>query len=134
MNEDVELQPAGLPRPTEAELAILQALWTRGPSTVAQVQELLSATRQTGYTTALKLLQIMTGKGLVTRDESRRAHVYHAALSETDTQQQLVGDLLERAFGGSASRLVVQALSTRRATAEELAEIRRMLDAMEGDD
>jgi predicted transcriptional regulator len=117
-----------LPRPTDGELAILRVLWNRGPSTVRQVHDVLSRDRPTTYTTALKLLQIMTEKGLVTRDESDRTHVYEARLSEEQTQRQLVRDLLDRAFGGSASKLVMQALASRRATAEELAEIRRLID------
>lgn len=119
------------PRPTGAELAILQVLWERGPSTVRQVQEVLSGSRPWGYTTVLKLLQIMSEKGLVARDESRRAHMYEAARSEEQTQRMLVGDLLQRAFRGSASQLVLQALSERKATSQELAEIRRILDEME---
>jgi len=120
-------------KPTEGELAILSILWDQGPSTVGQVQEALSKERETGYTTALKLLQIMTEKGLVARDESKRAHVYRAKFTEEQTQQQLVGDLLERAFGGSAARLVVQALSSRRASKKELGQIRSLLDELEGD-
>jgi len=118
------------PRPTDAELAILRILWERGPSTVRQVHEVLaSRERPTAYTTALKLLQIMTDKGLVRRDESDRTHIYHARLSEDQTQRQLVRDLLDRAFGGSATKLVMQALNARRATPEELGEIRRLIDA-----
>ena len=120
-------------KPTEGELAILSILWSRGPCTVGQVQESLSRERETGYTTALKLLQIMTEKGLVVRDESKRAHVYRAKFTEEQTQQQLVGDLLERAFGGSATRLVVQALSSRRASKKELEQIRNLLNELEGD-
>ena len=116
-------------KPTDAELAILRVLWTRGPSTVRQVHEVLSRERPTAYTTALKLLQIMTEKGLVARDERDRSHVYHPRFSEEQTQRQLIGDLLDRAFGGSASKLVMQALATRKATPEELGEIRRLLDA-----
>jgi BlaI family penicillinase repressor len=123
-----------LPRPTDAELGILRVLWERGPSTVRQVQERLEEDRPTGYTTVLKLLQIMTDKGLVARNASERTHVYWAKRSEQQTQQQLVGDLLERAFDGSAARLVMQALATRRATPEELDEIRRLLDAQEESD
>jgi len=119
---------SNLPRPTDAELAILRVLWHRGPSTVRQVHEVLSRERQAAYTTALKLLQIMTEKGLVRRDERDRSHVYQARMSETHTQRQLVRDLLDRAFGGSASKLVVQALAARRASPEELGEIRRLLD------
>jgi len=120
------------PRPTDAELAILRVLWSRGASTVRQVQEALNAERPTGYTTALKLLQIMTEKGLVSRDESDRSHVYVARYSEADTQRQLVDDLLERAFGGSAMTLVMQALAGKKATAQELARIRALLDEHEG--
>ena len=117
-----------LPRPTDAELAILRVLWERGPSTVRQVHDVLSRDRPAVYTTALKLLQIMTDKGLVSRDERDRSHVYQARLSEEQTQRQLVRDLLDRAFGGSASKLVMQALATRRATPEELTEIRRLIE------
>ena len=120
-------------RPTAGELAILHVLWTRGPSTVREVHELLSAERPTGYTTVLKLLQIMAEKDLVRRDEKRRAHVYRARIRQEKTQTQLVGDLVDRVFGGSASRLVMQALSSKRASAKELAEIRRTLDDMEGE-
>ena len=117
-----------LPRPTDAELAILRVLWDRGASTVRQVHDVLSRQRPTAYTTALKLLQIMTEKGLVRRDETDRTHVYEPRLSEEQTQRQLVRDLLDRAFAGSASKLVMQALATRRASPEELGEIRRLLD------
>jgi BlaI family penicillinase repressor len=116
------------PRPTDAELAILRVLWARGPSTVRQIHDVLLLERPTAYTTALKLLQIMTEKGLVGRDERDRTHIYHPRLTEEQTQQQLVGDLLDRAFGGSSSKLVMQALAARRASAEELGEIRRLLD------
>jgi BlaI family transcriptional regulator, penicillinase repressor len=117
------------PRPTDAELAILRVLWERGPCTVRQVYEVLNARRPTAYTTALKLMQIMADKGLVRRDESDRTHVYHPRLSEEQTQRQLVRDLLERAFGGSSSKLVMQALNAKRATAEELGEIRKLIEA-----
>jgi len=117
------------PRPTDAELAILTVLWSNGPSTVRQVQVALP--NGTGYTTALKLLQIMAAKGLVQRDESSRAHVYSPRQSEEDTQEQLVSDLLSRAFGGSASALVLRALSGRRASREELESIRALLDSLE---
>ena len=116
------------PRPTDAELAILRVLWERGPSTVRDVLEVLERQRAMGYTTVLKLLQIMADKGLVLRDTSERTHVYRARLTEQHTQRQLVGDLLERAFDGSAARLVMQALAARRATPDELEEIRRLLD------
>src|ERR687898_896198 len=118
------------PRPTDAELAILRVLWERGPSTVRQVHDVLVArVGPTAYTTALKLLQIMTDKGLVRRDDTDRTHVYTSRLSEEQTQRQLVRDLLERAFGGSASKLVMQALNAKRATAEELSEIRKLIEA-----
>ena len=120
-----------LPRPTDAELEILKVLWRRGPCTVREVFDSLSESKQTGYTTVLKLMQIMAEKGLVRRDESERAHRYEAALAEEETQRQLVGDLLRRAFDGSAKRLVVQALSAERASADELEEIRRLLDRLE---
>jgi BlaI family penicillinase repressor len=118
-----------MPKPTDAELAILRVLWERGPSTVRQVHDVLLRERPTAYTTALKLLQIMTEKGLVRRDETDRTHVYYARLSEEQTQRQLVRDLLDRAFGGSASKLVMQALAARRASPEELGEIRKLIEA-----
>jgi predicted transcriptional regulator len=120
--------PKGMP--TEAELEILRVLWERGPSTVRDVHEHLDR-RPTGYTTVLKLLQIMTEKGLVRRDERERAHVYHARLPQVETQRQLVGDLLDRAFGGSAARLVMQALASKQTSREELARIRHFLDELE---
>jgi|SRR6267378_1915225 len=120
------------PRPTQAELGILRVLWERGPSSVREVHEALSEARPGGYTTVLKQLQIMTVKGLVMRDESGRTHVYRAALAEEQTQRQLLGDLLERAFGGSASRLIQQALATKPTSREEIAEIRRLIDRAAG--
>ncbi len=121
------------PRPTPAELEILRILWKQGASTVREVQEILEQERPTGYTTALKLLQIMTDKGLVKRDETARAHVYAAKAPEQQTQQQLVHDLLERAFGGSAIKLVMQALSSGKTSPDELARIRVLLDRLEGE-
>jgi BlaI family transcriptional regulator, penicillinase repressor len=121
------------PRPTDAELAILRVLWRLGPCTVRQVHDGLPRRDPAAYTTTLKLLQIMTEKGLVTRDEAQRAHVYAARLAEEETQSQLVGDLLDRAFAGSASRLVLRALASRPASAGELAEIRKLLDSLEGE-
>ena len=121
-----------IPKPTEAELGILNVLWEHGPSTVREVQARLSATKEVGYTTALKLLQIMTDKGLVVRDESRRSHVYQATYKQEVTQRQLVNDLRQRAFAGSAAQLVLQALSSERASQEEIEEIRRLLDELEG--
>ena len=120
------------PRPTDAELSILRVLWRRGPSTVRDVHDDVSRETSTGYTTILKLLQIMTEKGLVVRDESERAHVYEPAYGQQKTQRQLLTDLVDRAFDGSAAQLVVQALSGRKTSAAELDEIRRLLDAMEG--
>lgn len=122
-----------LPRPTEGELALLRVLWERGPSTVRQVWEGLDEATRPGYTTVLKLLQIMNGKGLVERDDAQRAHVYRARLTQDETQSQLVGDLVDRAFKGSSARLVMQALSSRPASRTELEEIRKLLDSMEGD-
>ena len=115
-------------RPTEAELAILGVLWTRGPSTVRQVNDVLSVTRETGYTTTLKLMQIMAEKGLVSRDESGRTHVYTAKGSQDETQRALVSDLVDRAFGGSAAALVLQALQAGDTSPQELAEIQRLID------
>lgn len=121
-----------LPRPTDAEIEILRVLWQRGPCTVREVQDTLNEAKPTGYTTVLKLMQIMTDKGLVRRDERQRAHVYEARLAQEQTQQQMVSDLLERVFNGSASNLVMQALATSKTTSsEELTEIRRMLDEFE---
>jgi predicted transcriptional regulator len=117
-------------KPTDAELGILRVLWTRGPSTVREVAEALG--RDEAYTTVLKLLQIMAEKRLVTRDESARTHVYAAAFSEQQTQKQLVVDLLNRAFDGSAAKLVLQALSSGTASKEELAEIRKLIDTHRG--
>lgn len=123
------------PHPTPAELAILRVLWRRGHSTVRDVQAELNAGRPegspAGYTTVLKLMQIMTDKGLVRRDESQRTHVYRATASEEHTQGRLLRDLLDRAFGGSAQKLVLQALSAKKASPEEIAEIRSLLDEME---
>ena len=116
------------PRPTDAELAILGVLWERGPSTVRQVHEALADTRETGYTTTLKLMQIMADKGLVKRNETERTHVYTAVAGEEQTQRQLVKDLVDRAFGGSAAALVLRALSADDSTDAELKEIRKMID------
>ena len=121
------------PRPTDAELAILRVLWERGPSTVREVHDALSSTHDTGYTTVLKLLQIMTDKRLVVRDESQRAHVYAARETEQRTQRQLIGDLIDRAFGGSPAKLVMQALTGSKTSPEDLTAIRRMLEQMEGE-
>lgn len=120
------------PRPTDAELAILRVLWERGPSTVRQVFEVLSAERELGYTTVLKMLQIMHEKGLVLRDVTDRTHVFSASESQIQTQRHLLDDLLDKAFGGSSLSLVMQALATRKTSREELAEIRKLLDQAEG--
>jgi BlaI family penicillinase repressor len=117
-----------LPRPTDAELAILRVLWESGPATVRQVHEAMAGDRDTGYTTTLKLMQIMAEKGLVTRDESSRTHIYAARVSRDRTQRQLVNDLIDRAFGGSAAALVLQALSAQPTSEEDLGEIRRLID------
>ena len=117
------------PQPTNAELAILRVLWRSGPSTVREVHERLDR-RDVGYTTVLKLLQIMADKGLVRRDESARSHVYEAAFAEREVKRRLVSDLVDRAFEGSALGLVMHALESRPATAEELQQIRTLLDEM----
>ena len=121
-----------LPKPTDAELAILRVVWRLGPSTVRAVWERLSPEQGTGYTTVLKTMQIMGEKGLLARDETDRSHVYRAARSEAQTQRQVVGHLLERLFSGSAPKLVMQALAAKKATPADLAEIRKLLDDMEG--
>ena len=120
--------PRSRPRPTDAELEILRVLWERGPSTVRQVHEALADTRDTGYTTTLKLMQIMADKRLVDRDESSRTHVYAASMSAEHTQRQLLKDLVDRAFGGSAAALVLRALSSGTTSDEELREIRQLID------
>ena len=125
-------KPSKPPKPTDAELAILRVLWQRGPSTVRDVWEQLNPKQHTGYTTVLKTMQIMSEKGLLARDETDRSHVYRAARSEAQTQRQVVGHLLERLFSGSAPKLVMQALAAKKATPAELAEIRKLLNAMEG--
>jgi len=122
----------GTPGPTDRELTILNILWQRGPSTVREVNEAMNADETTGYTTTLKLMQIMADKGLLLRDESQRTHIYRPAFSEERTQKQLVGDLLEKAFSGSAEKLVMRALSAKKVSPKELAKIRKMLDEFEG--
>lgn len=121
----------GIPQPTQAELAILNVLWDLGPSTVRTVHQEMSE-HHTGYTTILKMLQIMYRKGLVSRDDSQRAHVYQPVFSKDETQCQLTRDLVQRAFDGSASQLVLQALGNNpRTTPKELAEIRDLLARLE---
>ena len=119
-------------RPTDAELTILRILWEHGPTTVRQVHTILNKDRNSGYTTALKLMQIMTEKGLLERDESCRPQIYRARLSRDQTERQLVRDLLDRAFAGSAKRMVLQALSVKKASAKELAEIEKLLTKLDG--
>jgi predicted transcriptional regulator len=120
------------PRPTDGELEILRVLWRDGPATVRDVHAAISKAKpHTGYTTVLKLMQIMAEKGLVARDETSRAHVYRAQVSEDQAERQIVRNLLDRVFDGSASRMMMQALSSRKASAEELAEIRHLLDTFE---
>ena len=116
------------PRPTDAELEILTVLWSRGPTTVREVHEAICARKPTQYTTVLKMMQIMAEKGLVRRDEKQRAHIYQASRPREWTQRQLAGDLLQRAFNGSASSLLLGALSARKASQEELAELHRLID------
>lgn len=125
--------PRRPPRPTEAEMQILKALWRLGPATVREVHEALHPEGSRVRTTTLKLLQIMRDKGLVERDESRRAHVYRPAADEGEVQRRVAGDLVERVFGGSAAKLVMRALTPENVSETELEEIRRMLDALEGE-
>ena len=117
-------------KPTDAELAILRILWSRGPSTVRDIAVQMG--REGAYTTVLKLLQIMTGKGLVSRDESARTHIYAAVHSEGQMQGHLVADLVDRVFEGSAAALVMRALSARKTSASDLAEIRKLLKSKQG--
>jgi len=132
VNMRCRMTPTPLPkRPTDAELSILRAIWDHGPCTVRQVLLALNRDRPTGYTTVLKLMQIMTEKGLVERDETTRPQVYRSRLSREQTERQLVRDLLERAFAGSARRMVMQALSIKKASAEELAEIEKVLNRID---
>lgn len=119
------------PKPTDAELEILTVLWSRGPSTVRDVHEVIAARKPAQYTTVLKQLQVMAEKGLVLRDERQRSHIYDAARPREWTQQQLAGDLLHRAFNGSAGGLLLGALSARKTSKKELTELRQMLDAYE---
>lgn len=124
------------PRPTDAELTILRVLWDLGPSSVRDVHDVLSRERTFAYTTTLKFLQIMTDKGLVVREERGRQHLYRARHTQKAMQRSLIRDLMDRAFGGSMSTLVVQALATKRASPDELREIRRLIASIKekGDD
>ncbi|HXC00354.1 MAG TPA: BlaI/MecI/CopY family transcriptional regulator [Terriglobales bacterium] len=118
-------------KPTASELEILRVLWSRGPSTVREVHDSLQEKRAMGYTSVLKFLQIMTAKGSVRRNETQRAHVYEACVPAEQTKRQLVGDVLQRVFEGSASQLMMHALAGRRASREEIDELRRLLDEYE---
>ena len=120
-------------RPTDAELVILNVLWQRGPSTVRQVNRALNETRPTGYTTTLKQMQVMTGKGLLARDESRRPQVYRPAFSQNKTRRQLVEHLMAGAFGGSAGKLVLQALKIKDISAGELLRVEALLNKLGGE-
>lgn len=118
-------------KPTEAELEILKVLWQSGPSSVRDVHEVLAGQRDTGYTTTLKIMQIMLDKGLVTRDDTARTHIYAARAKEADVQNALLERFLESAFRGSASQLILQALGNHNASADELAEIKALIDSIE---
>jgi BlaI family transcriptional regulator, penicillinase repressor len=124
--------PTKPPKPTEAELTILRVLWKHGPLSVRAISRVLNETKATGYTTALKLLQIMTEKGLVERDEAVRPQIYRPRFSEGHTQRQLLRDLLNRAFGGSVRTLVMQALAANKSSPEELEAIDKLLKRFEG--
>ncbi len=119
-------------RPTKLELTILKVLWEAGPRTVREIQKILDEAKPTGYTTVLKMLQIMTEKGLVERDESVRPQIYRARYSQEQTQRHLVSDLLQRAFGGSVKALVMQALASKKSSAKDLDAIEKLLDRIEG--
>ena len=119
-------------RPTKLELAILRVLWENGPGSVREIQARMNETKETGYTTALKMLQIMTEKGLVDRDETVRPQIYRARFSQEQTQRQLLKDLVQRAFGGSVKALVMQALATKKSSPEDLEAIEKLLDRFEG--
>lgn len=121
-----------LPKPTEGELEILRIIWLQGPSTVRQVNEQLAKIKDVGYTTTLKIMQIMSDKGLVTRDTGGKTHVYYTSVSQEKTQQQLVNRLLDSAFEGSAMKMVMQALGNKKSTSQEIKEIREFLDQLEG--
>ena len=126
------MAPRNQSRPTDGELSILQALWTLGPATVREVHRHLSQTRETGYTTVLKLMQIMTEKDLLTRDETVRPQVYRPTRSQRQTQRQLLRDLADRVFQGSPGSLALQALASKKTTPEEREQIRALLDELEG--
>jgi len=119
-------------RPTKLELAILKVMWEAGPRSVREIQAILNESKPTGYTTVLKMLQIMTEKGLVDKDESVRPQIYRARYSQEQTQRHLVSDLLQRAFGGSVKALVMQALATKKSSTKEIEAIEKLLDRIEG--
>ena len=119
--------------PTDRELAILRILWDRGPSTVREVNDIMNVDGSTGYTTTLKLMQIMVTKDLLARDNSKSKHVYRPTIPQEETQTQLVGDLLNKAFAGSAQKLVMRALSAKKVPATEMAKIREILEQYEGE-
>ena len=121
-------------RPTDVEMAILRVLWDRGPSSVRDVHNVLLENRETGYSTTLKMMQVMFDKGLLKRDESQRPQLYAPTIPEEQTQKQIVDDLVQRVFGGSARKLVLRAVESERISAKELAEIRKLLKQMEGDE
>ena len=114
--------------PTDAELEILSVLWSKGPSTVREINEQLSTEKEVGYTTTLKIMQIMMAKGLLERDEQSRTHIYKPAIKESETQRTMIDKLLDSAFGGSAAKLVMQALGNTKTTRAELDEIKKFLD------
>lgn len=118
-------------RPTDAELTILHVLWDKGSATVREVYKILNSGKEVGYTTVLKLMQIMTEKGLVERDENCRPQIYRPCLPREQTERQLIKDLVDRAFGGSARRLVMQALEVKKASPDELAQIEKLLNKLE---
>ncbi len=122
-----------IPKPTDAELELLQILWKHGPSTVRFINDKLNEKKAVGYTTTLKMLQIMTEKKLVGRDERNRSHIYYAAFKENETQKVLLDRLMETAFGGSAMKLVMQALGNHKASRDEIEQIQALLKKIEGD-
>jgi predicted transcriptional regulator len=126
------MAPQQTVRPTKLELSILKVLWESGPLSVREIQNILDSRKPTGYTTVLKMLQIMTEKGLVDRDETVRPQIYRARYSQEQTQRHLVRDLLDRAFGGSVKALVMQALASRKSSPKDLEAIEKLLDRMEG--
>lgn len=126
------MAPKQIVRPTKLELSILKVLWEAGPHSVREIQKILDETKPTGYTTVLKMLQIMTEKGLVERDESVRPQIYRAKYSQEQTQRHLLSDLLQRAFGGSVKALVMQALASKKSSAKDLDAIEKLLDRIEG--